>query len=214
MFHRAVAEYSVHELRARFDADALAAAIESATSSGLFLLGERHNDAETPRAIYTLMRRLDLRSLAIEWEADLRPVVDAYLADGADATEALSEDGRIIEGHFALLAQLHAEGRLERLILMDETSRDWSDDWTERDAGMTRTLLRERDPAQPVLVVAGAFHTTRDAEGEPTLAALIDKEIPGVPRGLLDYADGPRREGRFRRDRNGDFVFALPDGSA
>jgi hypothetical protein len=214
VFHRAVAEYSVHELPARFDADALAAAVDGAKSSGLFLLGERHNHAETPRAIYTLMRRLDLRSLALEWESDLRSVVDAYLAEGADATEALSEDGRITEGHFAVLARLHAEGRLERLILMDETSRDWSGDWTERDAGMTRTLLRERDPAQPMLVVAGAFHTTLGAEGQPTLATLIDREIPGVPRGLLDYAEGRQREGSFRRDRDGDFVFALPGGMA
>jgi hypothetical protein len=210
VFHRAVASYSVHELRARFDADALAAAIESVRSSGLFLLGEQHKHAETPRAIYTLMRRLDLRSLALEWESDLRPVVDAYLAEGADAAEALSEDGRITEGHFAVLARLQAEGRLEQVILMDETSRDWAGDWTERDASMARTLLRERDPAQPVLVVAGAFHTTLGAEGEPTLATLIDRQIPGVPRGLLDYANGPRREGRFRRDRNGTFVFALP----
>ena len=213
MFHRAVAEYSVHELRARFDADALAAAVDGAKSSGLFLLGERHNHPETPRAIYTLLRRLDFRSLALEWESDLRPVVDAYLAEGADATEALSEDGRITEGHFAVLARLGAEGRLERLVLMDETSRDWSGDWTERDAGMTRTLLRERDPAQPMLVVAGAFHTTLGAEGQPTLATLLDTEIPGVPRGLLDYPDGRQREGSFRRDRDGDFVFALPGGT-
>ena len=199
----------MHELRARFDADALAAAIESARSSGLFLLGEQHKQAETPRAIYTLMRRLDLRSLALEWESDLRPVVDAYLAEGADATEALSEDGRITEAHFAVLARLHAEGRLERLILMDETSRDWTGDWTERDATMARTLLRERDPAQPVLVVAGAFHVS-GGDGEPTLSSLVERQIPGVPRGLLDYARGPRPEGRFRRDRKGDFVFALP----
>jgi uncharacterized iron-regulated protein len=210
VFHRAVAAYSVHELRARFDADALAAAIDNAQSSGLFLLGEQHKQAETPRAIYTLMRRLDLWSLALEWESDLRPVVDAYLAERSDATEALSEDGRITEGHFAVLGRLHAEGRLERLILMDETSRDWTGDWTERDAGMARTLLRERDPGQPMLVVAGAFHTTLD--GQPTLATLIDMELPGVPRGLLEYAEVPRREGHFRRDRNGDFIFALPAG--
>jgi hypothetical protein len=213
VFHRAVAAYSVHELRARFDDDALVAAIDGAQSTGLFLLGEQHNHAETPRAIYTLMRSLDLRSLALEWESDLRPVVDAYLAEGADATEALSEDGRITEGHFAVLVRLQAEGRLDRLILMDETSRDWTGDWTERDASMARTLLRERDRAQPVLVVAGAFHTTSGADGEPTLATLIDSQIPGVPRGLLDYANSPRREGRFHRDRNGDFVFALPGGT-
>jgi len=214
VFHRAVAAYSVHELQARFEDDALAAAIDNAKSSGLFLLGEQHKQAETPRAIYTLMRRLDLQSLALEWESDLRPVVDAYLAEGADATDALSEDGRITEGHFALLARLQAEDRLERLILMDETSRDWTGDWTERDASMARTLLREREPEQPVLVVAGAFHTTPGADGEPTLATLIERQIPGVPRGLLDYASGPRPEGRFHRDRNGDFAFALPGGTA
>jgi hypothetical protein len=198
----------IRELPAQFDEDALAAARSEAGSTGLFLLGEQHKQAETPAAIYTLMRRLDLRGLALEWESDLRPVVDAYLADGADTSAALSEDGRVTEGHFALLARLQGEGRLERLILMDETSREWAGPWTERDAGMARTLLRERDPAIPTLVVAGRFHTTIGAE--PTMATLLERELAGVPNGVLEYATGARREGRFSRAPDGSFVFALP----
>jgi hypothetical protein len=198
----------IRELPAQFDADALAAAKGEARSTGLFLLGEQHGQAETPAAIYTLMRRLDLRGLALEWESDLRPVVDAYLADEADTSAALSEDGRVTEGHFALLTRLQDEGRLECLILMDETSREWSGPWTERDAGMARTLLRERDPAVPTLVVAGRFHTTTGAE--PTMAMLVEGELAGVPNGVLDYAADARPEGRFSREQAGRFVFALP----
>lgn len=200
----------IRELPAQFEADALAAAKNEARSTGLFLLGEQHQQAETPAAIYTLMRRLDLRGLALEWESDLRPLVDAYFAEGAGADAALSEDGRVTETHFALLARLRDEGRLERLILMDETSRDWSGPWTERDAGMARTLLRERDSLVPTLVVAGRFHTTIGSDGEPTMATLVARELTGVPNGVLDYATDARREGRFSRARDGRFVFALP----
>jgi hypothetical protein len=210
VFHESVAAYRVHELPVRFDADAVADATDGLASTGLFLLGEEHNRTETPRAIYTLMRRLDIRGLALEWESDLRPLVDAYLAEGVDASIAVSEDGRITEGHFALLARLHAEHRLERIILMDTTSREWAGHWTERDAGMAGMLLSERDPAVPTLVVAGSFHTTLGGDDEPTMAVLVERDVPGVPNGVLDYATTPRHEGRFSRDRNGRFVFALP----
>lgn len=209
MFHNAVAAYSVHEVPARFDAAALAAAASRSRATGLFLLGERHKRTETPRAIYTLMRRLDFRGLALEWESDLRQLVDGYLAERIDASAALSEDGRVTAGHFAVLGRLRDEGRLEHLVLMDETSREWTGHWTERDAGMARTLLRDRDPAVPTLVVAGGFHTTLGAD-DPTVAVLVDREVPGVPNGVLDYATTSRREGKFSRDRNGRFVFALP----
>jgi uncharacterized iron-regulated protein len=193
----------------RFDADAVAAATEGLASTGLFLLGEQHKQRETPRAIYTLMRRLDIRGLALEWESDLAPLVDAFLAERVDASVALSEDGRITEGHFALLARLCDERRLERLILMDETSREWTGHWTERDAGMARKLLSERDPAVPTLVVAGSFHATLGGDDEPTMAVLVEREVPGVPNGVLDYATSSGREGRFSRGREGRFVFAL-----
>jgi len=210
VFHESVASYPVHELPVRFDAGAVADATEGLASTGLFLLGEQHKQTETPRAIYTLIRRLDFRGLALEWESDLRPLVDAYLAKRADASGALSEDGRVSEGHFALLAHLHDEGRLERLILMDQTSRDWTGHWTERDAGMAQALLSEREPAVPTLVVAGSFHTTLVDDDEPTMAVLVEREVPSVPNGVLDYATTARHEGRFSRDRNGRFLFALP----
>jgi hypothetical protein len=210
VFQEAVAAYSVRELRVQFDAAAVADAKKGMASTGLFLLGERHNQTETPRAIYTLVRRLEIRGLALEWESDLRPLVDAYLAERVDASVALSDDGRITEGHFALLARLCDERRLERLILMDETSREWTGHWTERDAGMARRLLGERDPAVPTLVVAGSFHTTLGGDDEPTLAVLVEREVPGIPTGVLDYETTSEREGRFSRDPEGRFVFALP----
>jgi hypothetical protein len=74
---------------------------------------------------------------------------------------------------------------------------------------MARSLLRDRDPAVPTLVVAGGLHTSLDTD-EPNLANLIDREIPGVPNGVLDYPTASR-EGLFSRDRTGCFVFALPN---
>ena len=194
----------------RFDPVAVADAREGLARTGLFLLGEQHKQRDTPRAIYTLMRRLDIRGLALEWESDLAPLVDAYLAERVDASAALSEDGRIAEGHFAVLARLRDEGRLERLILMDETSREWTGHWAERDEGMAGKLLGERDPALPTLVVAGSFHTTLGGVDEPTMAVLVDREVPGVPNGVLEYAVTTRREGRFGHDREGRFVLVLP----
>ena len=210
VFHDSVAAYSVHELPARFDENALEAARAGLHETGLLLFGEQHGQPQTPRAVYTLMRRLSLRGLALEWEADLRPLVDGFLSEGLDATDALSEDGRVTAGHFAVLAKLRDEERLERLILMDETARDWTGHWSERDAGMARTLLRDRDPSVPTLVVAGGFHTTIGDEAEPTLAALLDRDVRGVPSGAFAYTESGVHEGRFERDEAGRLVFVLP----
>jgi len=213
VFEDAVAGYRVHDLRARFEAAAVAAVRTSAAQTGFLLVGELHKRPETPRAIYTLMRELDFCALTLEWEADLRPLVDAFLADGNDATEVLSEDGRITPGHFALLAQLQSERRLDRLVLLDETSRDWDGDWTERDAGMARSLLRERDLIAPMLVVVGEFHTrVVPQEGGAPLGALLADAVSDFPVAVMRYADtaSPRPIGRFSRGRDGRFVFALP----
>jgi hypothetical protein len=200
VFHDAVAAYSVYELPAQFEVEALAAATSGSRTTGLFLLGERHKEAETPRAIYTLMRRLDFRRLALEWEADLRPLIDAYLEGRADASAALSEDGRVTVGHFALLARLQDEGRLEHLVLLDETSRNWRGHWTERDAGMAQTLLRERNPAVPTLLVAGGFHTAPPARGA-FVGHRWSRCAAGTSRFPQTPSTGPRCASRSSDDR-------------
>jgi hypothetical protein len=65
----------VCDLRARFDAAAVAAVGTRAAQTGFLLVGELHKRPETPRAIYTLMRRLDFcawhsngsRTCALSW---------------------------------------------------------------------------------------------------------------------------------------------------
>jgi len=213
VFHDAVAAYRVYDLRTRFDAESVAAVRSSAARAGFLLVGELHKRPETPRAIYTLMRTLDFHALALEWESDLEPLVSAYLADGSDATEALSDNGRITPGHFALLARLQSEGRLERLVLLDETSRDWAGDWAERDARMAQSLLRKRDLTLPMLVIVGEFHTRVVPQpGGVPLGALLAEVIPELPVAVIRYGDtdSPRPIGRFGRGRDGRFVFALP----
>lgn len=168
-----------------FAAGAPAAARAVADAGGVVLLGERHGIAENPAVVHELMTSLDIRRLALEWEPELRPVVDRFLAEGrieleldeAEAAavrvfvderrgvrstprmlEALvlcSLDGRVTAGHFALLRALHAAGRLQQLILFQAGGGDWS----ARDRAMADRVLAEWDRHGPLLVVAGNLHT-------------------------------------------------------
>jgi hypothetical protein len=157
-----------------------------ADAGGAILLGELHGVAETASVIYALMTGLGIERLALEWEPELRPLVERYLATGRfdlmlgeeeaaevekwingepafasrpEVREALalcSLDGRVTAGHFALLRALHAENRLQQLILFQDGGKDWSD----RDQAMAQRLLEEWDRKGAVLVAAGNLHTS------------------------------------------------------
>lgn len=51
-------------------------------SAGVVLFGEIHGVYENPLAVYTLMRRFELRCLGLEWPPELQLVVASFLTSG------------------------------------------------------------------------------------------------------------------------------------
>jgi hypothetical protein len=56
--------------------------------AGALLLGELHGIAQNASVIYELMTALGIRRLALEWEPELRPVIDRFLATGTNRPRA------------------------------------------------------------------------------------------------------------------------------
>ncbi|HKA51530.1 MAG TPA: hypothetical protein VKK19_18265 [Candidatus Dormibacteraeota bacterium] len=125
---------------------------------GPILLGEMHGALENPLVIWTLLSRLSLRVLALEWDFALAAVVHRYGdGDGLDFSRFdHSCDGRITAGHFAVIRDLHRRGRLDRLTLFSGPS---PTEWSERDRLMAGRLIEGLEGASPALVVAGGLHT-------------------------------------------------------
>jgi hypothetical protein len=177
-------------------AGALAVAAASLERTGLFLLGEVHGVAQTPRAILGLVERLGVRALAFEWSYDeLDCVVQPVLSAGSVASDVLwtmpssaevfSGDGRFTAGHVRLLERL--ADRLDRIVLLDRVGSEASN----RERGMTRRLLAARRRNAPLLAVLGASHVVRLPVGglEP-LGLLVEEKVPGVANGVLAPSSG------------------------
>jgi hypothetical protein len=124
---------------------------------GVVLLGESHGVEQNPLIIATLVRTFGLCSLGLEWDVELQPVVDDFLAGRPLDVAALapSVDGRITAGHFAVLRSLRERGLLERAVLFDPP---WPGSWDERDRLMAAELLAGIGSG-PALAVAGNLHT-------------------------------------------------------
>jgi hypothetical protein len=170
----------------------LEAARRSLERTGLFLLGEPHGVEETPRVLYTLVCRLGVGGVALEWSHDeLDPLVlDLDLAGLwalPPSAEAFAGDGRITAGHFALLRRLREEGVLEQVILIDRVGSQGA----EREWAMAERLLTERHPGVPLLAVVGDFHARFRAEGGVVpMAVHVAKALPGVGHGVIRYRFG------------------------
>src|SRR5688500_13375913 len=111
--------------------------------------GEPHGFAQSPSVLYALARELGTRALAFEWSHD---ELDGLVQDpdfdhlwGLPSTaEFFAGDGRFTAGHFALLARLRDEGRLDQLILYDRLDPvPDPDDWRIRDRQMAERLLAQ-----------------------------------------------------------------------
>ena len=153
------------------------------------LAGEAHGFAETPNLLYTLVRRLGLRGLALEWaEEEMHDLdLERLWQLPADA-EFFSGDGRITAGHFALIARLREEGRLDQLLLLDRVGSVSS----ARELGMAATLRREQ--RVPMLAAVGAGHLS---PGMP-----LRQTFPEAPVVVLEYA-GPAPEPAVLPQANG-----------
>jgi hypothetical protein len=98
---QAAAEFAVVGLGLVTEPAAAAAAQRSLDDSGLLLLGEMHGARENPLLARALMQAFGITRLAVEWDEDLTPVIEAFLATGTLADHWLlwSADGRITAGH-------------------------------------------------------------------------------------------------------------------
>jgi hypothetical protein len=61
---------------------AAAAAQQSLDDSGLLLLGEMHGARENPLLARALMQAFGITRLALEWDEDLAPGIESFLATG------------------------------------------------------------------------------------------------------------------------------------
>lgn len=159
-------------------------------SAGVVLFGEIHGVYENPLAVYTLMRRFELRCLGLEWPPELQPVIASFLTSGRldFPSIAQSADGRITAGHFAVLRALSQEGRLNRLVRFAPAVayRKWSD----RDHAMASYLLASLGK-EPALVAVGNLHSRllRHRHGEP-MGMHVLGERPGTVEISVEYAGG------------------------
>jgi hypothetical protein len=225
-FRRAVAEFPVTDLPLTVEPAARAAAQRSLEQSGLLLLGEMHGVAENPLLIRALLDEFGLSGLALEWPAELAPVITAFLAGGPleDHWLLWPGDGRITAGHLAVLRDRAAAGPL-RLTLFDVTVAAGAS-WSDRDAAMAAQVLTGTGPG--TLVVAGNAHTSlRRTELGVPMGAILAERQRGVAEIRISYASGgyynigPRRfgghavPGRTPRLslRDGSLVLDLPSAT-
>jgi hypothetical protein len=193
-FEHAVADYRLTDLAPPDRALTVSAA--SLERTGLFLLGETHGVAQTPRAILGLASRLAVRALAFEWSYDeLDDVVQPVLSTGSidsellwslpPSAEVFSGDGRFTAGHVRLLE--HLGRRLDRIVLLDRVGAEGSD----REVGMALRLLASSQTASPMLAVLGVGHVVHlPGEGLEPVGALVARELPDVRSGILAPSSG------------------------
>jgi len=169
----------------------MAAAEWSLDSCGLLLLGEMHGVRENPLVIRALMQMFRLTGLALEWPADLTPVIGAFLAGEplADHPSLWGGDGRITAGHLAVLSERGKAGPLEVTLFDGIIGADWS--WSQRDEAMARRLLAGSPSGTRTLAVAGNAHTpTSPTDLGVPLGACVARQRPGVREIRISYGGG------------------------
>lgn len=75
---RAAADLEVTDLPLDIEPSAREAAQQSLADSGMLLLGEVHGVSQNPLVIRALLHALNISQLALEWPAELSPLIDAY----------------------------------------------------------------------------------------------------------------------------------------
>lgn len=222
---QAAAEFEVADLDLVFEPAAVASAQRSLAESGLLLLGEVHGVRENPLLARALMQALGVSRLALEWDEDLAPVIETFLATGTLADHWLlwPGDGRITAGHMAVLAERAAAGPLQVILFDGAAGAGWS--WSDRDEAMARRILAAAPAGTRTLVVSGNAHTpTAPTSLGVPMGAWLARRRPGVREIRINYRGGayynlqPRRfappglrprQVRLRQ-RHGALVLGLP----
>lgn len=130
------------------------------------------------------MQAFGITRLALEWDEDLAPVIEAFLASGTLADHWLlwAGDGRITAGHLAVLADRATAGSLE--VILFDGAIGAEQGWAHRDAAMARRLLAAAPARARTLAVAGNAHTPTS----PTELGIPDGGLaaPAAARGAGD----------------------------
>jgi hypothetical protein len=188
---QAAAGFVVDDVDLAVEPAAAAAAQRSLNDSGLLLLGEMHGARENPVLARALMQAFGITRLALEWDEDLAPVIEAFLATGTlpDHWLLWSGDGRITAGHLAVLAERATAGPLE--VILFDGAIGAEQDWSARDQAMARRLLAAAPAQARTLAVAGNAHTpTRPIEPGTPMGAWLNRQRPGVREIRINYGSG------------------------
>jgi len=197
---QAVAGFVVADVDLAAEPAAAAAARQSLDDSGLLLVGEMHGARENPLLARALMRAFGITRLALEWDEDLAPGIEAFLATGTLADHWLlwSGDGRITAGHLAVLAERATAGPLEVILFDGAIGPEW--DWSDCDKAMARRLLAAAPAGTRTLAVAGNAHTpTSPIELGIPMGASVAEQRPGIREIRISYGGGRFYNGEPRQ---------------
>lgn len=205
-FRHDIDSHKIAELPLEYDQQVLQQLTSAVQQTGILLVGEMHGAAENPDAIYTLMKKLGIRELALEWQPSMKESVVEFLSSGSLDPQKFPmhfpntlPDGRITAGHFALFKRLQGEQALDNLVCFDMYR--YEGDPNIRDLTMAEKIRDGRTPGKPLLVVAGNLHTRRESFTLPegylgageTMAPMgyhLTQTIPGIPVIEIEYLGG------------------------
>lgn len=189
-FREAVVAGAAASLSVTFDPDAELLARRALIQSGMLLLGECHGVAENASIITALAERLEIETVALEWPAELEPVLQRFVDGGALEDDRLLwlGDGRVTAEHFVALRALVRAGVAVRLIDPGFAPRR---SWAERDRELADAALATATGSERTLVVAGNAHTpTTETELGTPMGAWIARARPTTRTIVIQYGSG------------------------
>lgn len=165
------------------------------------MVGESHGVAETANAILTLVRRLGVRSLGLEWSFDeVGELVDDVVTTGRFDFDSLwaipaggdlfASDGRFTAGHVGVIEHLIQSGELTQVVAFDRLDQDPPLEG-DRELDMAERLLAHLQPDAPMLAVTGLFHAARTPfDGVEPMFVHLERALPGLANGAIEFSDG------------------------
>ena len=208
----------------QLDDAALDVARGSLERTELFVLGEFHGIAETASAILTLVRRLGVRVLGLEWSFnEVGAVLDELMRTGRFDLDAIwsipavgdlfAGDGRFTAELVRVLEHQIQSGELTAVVPIDRLDEE-PPLVVDREIDMAERLLAHRRPGDPMLVVPGYFHASRTPfDGFEPMFVHLERALPGLANGALEFGEGAsysRGEQSVRPlDRPFDAVYRL-----
>jgi hypothetical protein len=189
-FREAIVAGTAASLSVTFDPDAELLARRALIESGMLLLGECHGVAENASIITALAERLQIETVALEWPAELEPILQRFVDAGALEDDPLLwlGDGRVTAEHFVALRGLMRAGFSVRLIDRGFAPRR---SWSERDRELADAALAATTGSERTLVVAGNAHTpTNETELGTPMGAWIARARPTTRTIVIQYGSG------------------------